>query len=180
MKVTIDNRDLEDVHIDTYTMLNGESAEGREREYMREEGREDWDTVDIEYDHEAIVDKFAHASIEKVWQEVRFEKPQVIESITFVSCGSPKYYNYTTDYYIADYEVNTPKLQEYIVEHYDAVREKAKTYDDSIVEGDVSTENLAHAGLCHYIDSIISKDDYNMAMWEAESDVYYQNMKIVE
>lgn len=175
MKVTIDNRDLEDVHIDTYTMLNGESAEEHEREYMREDGREDWDTVDIEYDHEAIVEGLAHASIEKVWQEVRFEKPQLIESITFVSCGSPKYYNFTTDHYIADYEVNTQKLQEYIVEHYDAVREKARGYDSEI-----SDENLAHAGLCHYIDSIISKDDYNMAMWEAESDVYYQNMKIAE
>jgi len=180
MKITLDNRDLEHVHIDTYQMLTGESTDDMMREDMREDGREDYETVDIDYDMPAIVEGLAHASIEVLLQEVKYEKPKIIESITFVSQGSPQFYNYTTDHYIMDVECNTVELHNYIAAHYDEVLAKAKTYDDSIVDGEVSKENLAHAGLCHYIDNIITCDDYNMAMWEAESNVYYENMTVAE
>lgn len=173
MKITLDNRDLEHVHIDTYQMLTGESSEQMERENMREDGREDWDTVDIEYNHDAIVKALAHASINIISQETAHDK--IIESITYVSHGSPQFYNYTTDWYIADYEVDIVALHKYIASNYDEVFKKASLYDDYIRTGEVSKENLAHAGLCHYIDTAITADDYNTSIWEKESECYYQN-----
>lgn len=171
MKITIDNRDLGHVHIDTYGMLTGESAEEYERENMREDGREDWETVEINYDHDAVVKALAMASINTVTQETAHGG--IVESITYISHGSPRFYNYTTDWYVADYEVNTPKLNDYIAAHYDEVLEKAKSYGTSYEE--VTKENLAHAGLCHYIDNTINADDYNMAMWEHEHESYSEN-----
>ena len=68
MKITLNNLDLEHVHIDTYQMLTGESAEEYERESMKEDGREDWETVEIEYDHSAVVKALALASINIISQ----------------------------------------------------------------------------------------------------------------
>lgn len=178
MQITLDNRDTENVHIDTYQMLTGESSEEYERENMREDGREDWDTVDITYNHDEIVKDFAMASINYLSHELTTEKPQIVESIEYVSHGLPKFYNYTTDHYVAIYTVNTVELHKYIAANYDAIYSKAKNYDASIVDGEVSKENLAHAGLCHYIDATISQDDYNMAMWETETEIYYNNATI--
>lgn len=176
MKITLNNLDTENIHIDTYQMLTGESAEEYERENMKEDGREDWETVDIEYNHDAIVKALALASINIVSQETAHDK--IVQSITYVSHGSPRFYNYTTDHYIADYECDTVALHNYIASHYDEVLKKAQSYDDYVCTGEVSKENLAHAGLCHYIDNAIKADDYNMAMWEIESECYYENQII--
>jgi hypothetical protein len=176
MNITIDNRDLAHVHIDTYQMFTGESAEEYERENMREDGREDWDTVDIEYNHAQIVEDLAHASIEILQKETAHDG--IIQKITLVSSHSPRYYNYTTDSYIAEFEVHTPKLNDYIASHYDDVLKKAQSYDDYVVVGEVSKENLAHAGLCHYINNAIEAQEYNALMWEIESEVYSNNQII--
>jgi hypothetical protein len=176
MQITIDNRDLQNVHIDTYQMLTGENAEEYERESMREDGREDWETVDITYDHPAIVEALAHASIATVLETLKGDG--LVQNIVYCSSSSPRFYNYTTDSYIAEYEVNTPKLHAYIASNYDEVLAKAQGYDAYTLTGEVSKDNLAHAGLCHYIDGIINADDYNMAMWEKENECYYENQVI--
>lgn len=166
MKITLDNRDLANVHIDTYAMFTGESAEEYERESLREDGREDWDTVEINYDHNGVVESLAMCSINIVTQETAHDG--IITNIKYLSHGSPKFYNYTTDYYIAEYEVNAPKLNDYIAAHYDEVLKISESYD---------TPDLAHAGLCHYINNAITADDYNDAMWEREMECYYENQK---
>ena len=173
MKITIDNRDLAHVHIDTYQMFTGESAEEYERENMREDGREDWETVDIEYDHAQIVRELALASVEIVRSETA--RDGIVKNITLLNSGSPRYYNYTTDWYTAEYEVNDDRLLEYIENNRDAILEIAYGYDEYIVEG---TLNLTHAGLCHYINSAIEAQEYNALMWEKESEVYSNNQVI--
>lgn len=176
MNITIDNRDFENVHIDTYAMLTGDGADDFMRDCAREDGVEDYNTVDIDYDMPKIVEALAYASIDIVSEAVK--DGGIVKSITYKSHGSPKFYNFTTDYYVAEYDCDTVALHNYITKHYDGVLKKAQSYDDSIVHDNVSDDNLAHAGLCHYIDSTISADDYNMAMWEQEFDCYYNNMEI--
>lgn len=176
MKIILDNRDTENIHIDTYAMFTGEHAEEVERENMKEDGREDWDTVEIEYNHDAIVHDLAHASIEYVEQETKGDG--IIHSIFFISSHSPRFYNYTTDWYLSEYDVDIVKLNEYIGKNYDDVRALAQKYDDSLVSGEVSKDNLAHAGLCHYLNTTIIADDYNIHMLEKETDIYYENANI--
>lgn len=174
MQITLDNRDTENVHIDTYGMLTGDSADEMQMENFREDGQsDDYDDYDWSYDHPAIVRDFAHVSINYLYNELVTHGNGIVESIQYVSHGSPKFYNYTTDYYVAIYTVNPVKLHEYIAQNYDAVLEKAQGY-----RGDDLSENIAHAGLCHYIDATIDRDDYNMHMWESEHEVYYENTTV--
>lgn len=179
MTITLDNRDTI-ATIDTYQMFTGDSTDEMMRENMREDRREDYETVDIDYNMPAIIEALAHESIYYLSHELTTEKPQVVESITYVSHGSPKFYNFTTDYYIADYVVNIVELHNYIAANYDAVLEKCMGYARVYSIADITTEDKAHAGLCHYIDSVIEKDDYNSEIWEKEAEVYYENMTIKE
>ena len=179
MIITIDNRDTENTHIDTYRMLTGESAEEYERENMREDGRDDWNTVEINYNHVEVVNWLANESIEILTQAIANTKyANIVKSITFVSAGSPTYYNYTTDHYVMDIEVDVVELHNYIAKSYEAIYEKAKSYDASIMDGEVSKESLAHSGICHILDNCITADDYNTAMWEKEMECYSENQVI--
>lgn len=183
MKIKIDNRDLENVHIDTYQMLTGDSAEEMLRDYEQENGREDYETVDIDYDHNGVVKDFAMVSIDYLSQQLTTAKPQVVKNITYISHGSPKFYNYTTDYYVADYDVNIVELHNYIAANYDAVIEKVRSYKNvysyTPIE-DISKYDISHAGVCHYIDSVIERDDYNMALWECENEIYYEHSTVAQ
>lgn len=184
MIITIDNRDLENVHIDTYGVLTGEGADDQQIEYLREEYKNDsltYDDFNWSYDHGAIVRDFARVSINYLFNELITHGNGMITSITLESSGSPKYYNYTTDHYVAVYEYNTVKLHDYIAQNYDAVLEKVRTYDSVMSYtpvDDISKDDLAHAGLCHYIDNTIDREHYNMHMWEHETEVYYENTTV--
>lgn len=167
------------MHIDTYQMFTGDSFIEREVEYLCEQHDDStltYDDFDWEFDHKAIVEAFAKASIEAILQAVAYEKPEIVKSIEFVSSASPKFYNYTTDSYVMTVDVHTPNLNDYIAKHYDAVHERARGYGTSFE--DVTPENLAHAGLCHYIDSLVVADDYNYTLWEIEHEVYSENCKV--
>lgn len=157
-------------------MLTGDSWAESEIDYICGKLKDDsltYDDLEWEYDHNAIVKDFAHASIDIILRETAHDG--IIKDITYKSHGSPKFYNYTTDHYIAEYDIDTVALHNYIAAHYDDVLKKAQSYDGYTVTGEVSKENLAHAGLCHHLDNTITADDYNMAMWECESEVYGGN-----
>lgn len=179
IKINIDNRDFEHVHIDTYGMLTGESADEMMREFERdnakEEGREYDENRDIDYDMEAIRKSLADASINYLENELKHDWSHIIKDIKFIKTGSPKFYNYTTDWYVAEYTVDEAELDKYIEAHPEAIQAKLQTYT---TQYDVNlVDNKYHAAVCHIIDSEIDRDDYNMAMWEVETEVYYENMQ---
>ena len=180
IKTKIDNRDFEHVHIDTYSMLTGESND----EMMRENDREDADTEgrdydenrDIDYDMNAIREALAKESIGYLENELENnELDGLITDIKFLNTGHPKFYNYTTDWYVAEYMIDEDKMNEYIQKHLEAVQAKLETYSKQYDENLV--DNKYHAGVCHLIDHLIDREDYNMHMWEIESEVYYENMQ---
>lgn len=156
-------------------MLTGDNAE----EMMRDNDGEEPDERGISYDHPAIVQGLAHASIKIVLQALAHTPAvSIITAITYVSRGSPKFYNYTTDYYIAGYTVDSDALTAYIDANREAIVAIASKYNRTICDdGVISLESMQHAAVCHIINEAIHADDYNMAMWEIENDVYYQNME---
>jgi len=186
MKITLDNRDLEHVHIDTYQMLTGDSFDESEIEYQCEELKNDkltHDDFEWEYDHKQIVEDFAKASINIVLQGIRHETGgDCITAIEYVSSTSPTYYNYTTDGYIMTVTVDTKKINKYIDANHAAIIVIAGKYDASTIDGIISRENLQHAAVCHIINTAITSDDYNMAIWESEFEVYSENttMTLIE
>lgn len=180
--IKIDNRDAESIHIDTYGMLTGESATDSELEYINTEEREPntpeltYDDFDWTYNHPQIVKDFAHESINIITQALAgTEYADIILNIEYISSESPCYYNYTTDHYIAAYTVDTDKLAAYTEKHNSAITEIAKTYGTSWEEP--TFENLQHAAICHILNNAITADDYNMSMWERETEIYCENTK---
>lgn len=180
-KIIIDNRDTENIHIDTYQMLTGESHDEITIEYENEnrpEGTDEltYDDFDWSYNHPAIVKDFATASIKIIDQAIKYtDYAKIIINIEYLASGSPKFYNYTSDWYTAEYICDIVALHNYIAANYDEVLAIAKKYDDYIITSEVSKENLAHAAVCHILNNCITADDYNMAMWEEEYQVYSDN-----
>ena len=169
-KIQIDNRDTDNIHIDTYQMLTGEGADESTIDYERDERKDDsltYDSFDWTYDHKQIVKAFALESISILENNV---DKDIISSITLESTSSPRFYNYTTDGYVMNVTYNLVKLNEYVTANYKAIKEKADGYSDSNVDA-----NMLHAGICHLFDNCMSKDDYNMSIWEVESEVYMNN-----
>ena len=182
IKLNIDNRDFEHVHIDTYSMLTGESADEMMREFERdnaaEEGREYDENRDINYDMDAIRKGLALESINYLENELKHDWIHVIKEIKLIKTGSPRFYNYTTDWYVAEYAVDEVELDKYIEANTDAIQAILETYTNRY---DVNlVDNKYHAAVCHIIDNEIDCDDYNMAMWEIETEVYYENMQFTD
>lgn len=127
--IDISNRDTF-LHIDTYGMFTLESEDEREREYWTEQielEREQASTgipaelidlddyFDVEYHMEDYRRALAGASV--AWANDNLTGP-VIEKIELIegTIGSPKYYNYTTDYYTATWSYNPEALLQYTME----------------------------------------------------------------
>ena len=182
-KITIDNRDLKNVHIDTYQMLKGDSWNESELEYYNEQSNVelDYDDLTWDYNHRAIVTAFAKESINLILQGVKHENGgECIKDINYIASTSPRFYNYTTDSYTMAVEVDVEKLQEYTHKHNREIVAIAEGYDQAIMDGIISKGSMQHAAVCHIINNAIVKDDYNMAMWEVESKVYQENTTITK
>lgn len=179
----INNLDTENITIDTYQMFNGESFEGNELDGFNEQNETlyTYDDFNWSYNHKKIVEDLANASIEILEHSIKYtEYADIIKSITYVSSGSPKFYNYTTDHYIMNIDFDPEKLQSYSDKNYKEIREKAENYDDTIINNLISVHSMQYASLCHILDNCISDDDYKMAMWEKENEIYSENTTITK
>jgi len=178
-KITIDNRDFENVTIDTYQMYTGEGAYEMMMEYEEEnartEKREFNKYREVDYNMKEIVKGLANVSIGVLEEAIKGTPAEkMILEIKLLDTGSPRFYNYTTDWYNAEYTVDTVALDTYINAHTEAIATIMKEYTN---EYDVNlVDNKYHASVCHIINNLIERDDYNMSMWEEEGNLYYENM----
>lgn len=181
--LTIDNRDTL-ATIDTYGMFTGEGSDEMEREHMKDEGRLDWDTVDIDYDHKAIVAALAKISLEFTLEKVREYLECKDVTATIVETGSPRWYNYTTDHYVYTPVLPQGVLADYYAKHMDACNTRLAGYDCNDQK-----ENWKHATWCEIVDKAITDnnsgleselDEYKYHMWECEGEAYYENATIAE
>jgi len=174
MKITINSRDLP-YTIDTYGMFDGESSEEGEAQYYLEEYGIEGHNVDFDYDHKGIVGDLATASVDILESELIGD---IVKSITLVpdSGKSPQFYNYTTDSYMADWDIDEAKLLATI----DAKALQAYQLESSWGLLDDQSEDYIVSALDFYLqgdDTPLTVDDYNMQMWERENEIYYENCK---
>lgn len=177
MTIEIDNRDTQNVHIDTYGYFTSESYDECELENLREDyGDVDYDDFEWEYNHENIVKDLADSSIEVIEQAMKYtEYAEIITAIELVRSFSPRYYNYTTDGYKMNVTYNATKLHEYMSSHYDEIVKIASDYSTEINDND-----RIYATIVHILDNCISSDDYNMAMCENVHEIYSENTTITK
>jgi hypothetical protein len=121
MKITLNSNDTY-FHIDTYSTFDfGGIEEDQEIENhiecLENEGiKSDFNDFEIEYDFEGYKLALADASIDYILMLVKDD--HIIKDIVYLNNTSPKFYNYTTDSYTAEWTYNKNKLKKYILDHY--------------------------------------------------------------
>lgn len=182
MKIRINNKDLA-YTIDTYGMFNGESVEEQELDYYRYEygmTEDELERIEYNYDHSGIVKDLSAASISLLHNEFVEHGDGIVKSIELDDTKSPRFYNYTTDSYTAFWDVDVEKLRA-------ALKGRQQELDDFIREQwraldvrDEYDEDYIVAMLDFWTRDRYSEDDYNMAMWEQESEIYIENMTLTK
>jgi hypothetical protein len=112
-KVVIDNRDLA-YTIDTYAMFQNNNDEYIVENLQDEYPDITWDDIDWEYHHPEYVNNLAHASINILHNALVLHGDGIVQAIDFVKSGSPQFYNYTTDWYTAEWTIDVEKLRAWI------------------------------------------------------------------
>lgn len=168
-KIIIDNRDL-DLSIDTYQGFTG-------GEFVSEA---------IESNHEFDMDKVVKGLAERsvaYTQNLIDNGDEIIKSVKLLSYGSPSEYNYTTDYYKAEYEIDTEKLEEYVSskEHIDNFEEFFdQEWKITILasEGELREENKLICKLNFYLKERRGSyfEEYDYWMLEEEHSIYLNSM----
>jgi hypothetical protein len=96
--------------------------------YNEENGTEyDEEEFNIESDYDGWIESLAMASIECLEDELKDD--EVIKNIRFIKWRSPKYYNYTTDSYEAEYTYDDKKLIKWIADNEEGWKEFSSKWD---------------------------------------------------
>lgn len=189
--IKIDNRDLS-YTIDTYGMFTGESVHEMEAEHYRDEydlTDDEWRDLDFDYDMAAITKALALESINIIWGEMPAD---IITNIDLIDTDSPRFYNYTTDHYTANWTLDDAALLEYIREHRDGWHKFAADEwnhlrifnidDDKCFdiydENDPDNDDLIVAMIDYYTREHLDRESYEMAMFERETEVYMEHMTL--
>lgn len=169
------------VHIDTYVTFAGESWADQEYEYLIDEENADPESIEIDYDMEAIRKALAEASIDYVLETVDRE---VILNVELSATFAPREYNFTTDAYDARFTVCLSKLQAWAAESkfdVDAyVEEFHQSYDGfiSFVPSALESNREAmthYLMIAAYLRSVLDSSEHDMHVWESESEAYSNN-----
>ena len=99
MKIEINNQDTL-FTIDTYQTFTGDDNE----DMMIEGFGCSRDILDFDYNHDEIIKCLSQASFEYISGIV--SDSDIINEMRFLRHGSPKFYNYSSDYYVFEIDYN--------------------------------------------------------------------------
>lgn len=193
MKIKIDSRDMV-YTIDTYGTFTADSTLESEIEYYKEKYDLTEDQIELDLDHVEFVKALAGESINILSNEFvgRFDYGEaqpgkaggkiprekiehgIVLSIGLIDTGSPQFYNYTTDHYMAEWNIDISKLKAYCDLHNDeflpwlAEQKEKSTWDG---ENEDDKEYQAWAMLDFYTSREYPEEEYLEAMYEREGEL---------
>lgn len=180
--LTINSQDLGEVAtIDTYCMFNGETVDDMLIEDYNEEHNTDYNYDDFEwdYDHAQIVKDLA----ERRAEFLESESPAIHKCVS-VSTGSPREYNFSTDYAMFEITYGDDLVEKFIKENqedYDKFyrdsgwHEHTEWRDD---DDEQKEENIAISKLDYYLNKTIDHDTAYYALADYEQEIYENNTKM--
>lgn len=177
--LTINSQDLGDVAtIDTYQTFTGDQADENLISYYNEEHNTDYDYDDFEwdYDHAQIVKDFAKRRAEFL----ESESPAIHKCVP-VSTGSPREYNYSTDYAMFEIDYDDDLVEKFIKENqeaYDKFYRNSGWYSHTEWRDDADeqkAENIEMSKLDYYLNKTIDHDTAYYAVAEHEYEIYENN-----
>lgn len=176
--------------IDTYGMFTGESTDESESDHYREEYNltdDEWRTIGFDYDHPEIVKALANSSVQLLDENLVQHGSGVVMAIDLRSTTSPRFYNYTTDSYRADWTIDESKLIDYI--NQDTAKfanHLVESWNEFIgvpVKIDLEwltddDDKMLVAAIDFWSRNEYDPESYDMQMFEVESEAYYENMTL--
>lgn len=177
--ITINSQDLGEVGtIDTYQTFTGDQADENLISYYNEEHNTDYDYDDFEweYDHAQIVSDLA----ERRSEFLESESPAIYKCIP-VGTGSPREYNFSTDYAMFEITYDEDIVWGYIKEHkedYDTFYRDSGWYSHTEWRDDddpQKAENVEMSMLDYYLNKTIDHDTAYYALAEYEYEIYENN-----
>lgn len=171
MKLSINNLDL-GYTIDTYGTFTGERIEESEVDYYNDEYGISPDKIEFEYNHPGVVNDLAIKSINILEHNL---KGDIVKSIKLVKTTSPQFYNYTTDSYVAEWDINYKKLREYIAKSGLFYAWYRENWDYLNIE--FESEDYIVAMLDFYTRNEYEPEGYENDMFEYEWEAWSNNMK---
>lgn len=181
-KIEVNNQDLGLVAtIDTYGMFDSENAIEDLIDWFNEQHDTNYDYDDFEwdYDHAQIVKDFA----EKRAEFLESESPAIHKCVP-VSTGSPREYNFSTDYAIYEITYDDEAVDKYVKDNqqdYDKWYRESGWYEHTEWRDDddkQKEENRTISKLDYYLNKTIDNDDAFNALFECETEVYENNIKM--
>lgn len=186
--LTINSLDLA-YTIDTYGMFNGDSVDESEADYYREEYQltdDEAQQIDFDYNHAGIVADLAGSSVAIIERELHGVTPVVVIGCPVIKKStSPQFYNYTTDSYTADWTIdldqllvfanqNQAEFDKHIQDNWNEFVNVPAVITEEYLRAD--DDKLLVAMFDLYLRSVVDVESYEMAMFESESEAYYENM----
>ena len=199
--LTIDSRDMA-YTIDTYGMFNGGDDLGQsEVDHYTDTydlTEDEADALEFDFDHAGVVKALAEQSVQLLHEHFVQHGDGTIIDIDIKGTKSPRFYNYTTDSYTADWTVDMDKLRDYIEANYEAfqtfVSDEWKSLGFNISWNDrTHADDIMHDGppisifehddcivamIDYYTRNDYDPDDYNMSMFEYEFEAWSTNMTL--
>ncbi len=176
MLISIDNRDLP-YTIDTYGMFTGDSQYENEIDFLDSEYpelREDYPDLEVHFNwnHSQIVKGLAGWSTAIIEHEIKGEK-WLLSLPIIKTTGSPREYNFTADWYVADWNIDVAELDKVVPKDWrEQAKERGWTDDDLEDEESVIVAKMTARML-----ELLTEDEYHSQMWEHEGEVYCENME---
>lgn len=177
--LTINSQDLGEVAtIDTYQTFAGDQADENLISYYNEEHNTDYNYDDFEwdYDHQSIVSDLA----KKRSEFLESESPAIHKCVP-VSTGSPREYNFSTDYAMFEIDYDDDLVEKFIKENqedYDKFYRDSGWYSHTEWRDDADeqkAENIEMSKLDYYLNKTIDHDTAYYAVAEYEYEIYENN-----
>ena len=186
VKIRINSQDLGEIgSIDTYQLFNGDSADNAYIEYYNDEHDTDYtyDNFEWSYDHKQIVKELAESSREWLLENVVGKVVVGIGEI--LGTYSPKEYNFTTDSWESEWDIDEKELSKYIETNAEKYKNwyNDNSWKEHIEWRDDADPQKRELEICamleFYLANEFSADAYKESMWESEFDIYSENTEVV-
>ena len=181
--IEINSQDLGDAAtVDTYGTFNGDfeintMIDDYNDEYRVINGRDyDYDDFEWTFNKDQIVRDFAELRAGFLENE-----SEAIQKVVTLRTGSPKFYNYSTDYAIYEVTYDDDLVEKYVEknkEDYDKWYRDSGWYEHTEWMDDEDRrkeENIAISKLDYYLNKTIDSDTAYYALAEQEYEVYENN-----
>jgi len=162
--------------VDMYQTFTGESNNDSMLDYYNSQNDTslDYNDFDWEYNTKEVLKGLSMASVEYIIENTN---ENIIKNVELVGTFSPQFYNYNTDSYDMNIEVDTDKFTKYMQENEKEYATWANAQSYHIPTG--IAEGITDDMLSYYLYTEMNDtEDYIMSMYDVASELWHENTEM--